>query len=81
MKKLLLTGCVFIVTILVMSSLARAERPVKILLLDPLSGPMTDVGERFLAGIRFAAEEANAQGGLLGRQVEVVAEDSRGNLT
>ena len=70
-------GWVLIFMILAMSSLVWAERPIRILMIDPLSGPMTDSGEKFLAGIRFAAEEANAHGGLLGRQVEVISEDSQ----
>ena len=54
-----------------------AERPIRILYLDALSGPAKDNGDRYLLGLQFAIEEVNAQGGLLGRKVEVIAEDSQ----
>jgi branched-chain amino acid transport system substrate-binding protein len=54
-----------------------AERPIRILVLDALSGPAKDNGDRLLLGTQLAAEEINAQGGLLGRKIEVIAEDSQ----
>lgn len=78
MKRVMLRSLIVICMIVGVSSLAwAADRPIRILMLDPLSGPMADSGERFLAGIRLAVEEANAQGGLLGRKVEVLSEDSQ----
>jgi branched-chain amino acid transport system substrate-binding protein len=78
MKNLAFRSLSIIFVVLLMSSSAwSAERPIRILELDPLSGPMADSGEKFLAAIRFAAEEVNAQGGLMGRKVEVIAEDSQ----
>jgi branched-chain amino acid transport system substrate-binding protein len=78
MKNVILRSLLLVCMIVLVSSFAwGADRPIRILMLDPMSGPMADSGERFLAGIRFAAEEANAQGGVLGRKVEVVYEDSQ----
>ncbi|MEW6666129.1 MAG: ABC transporter substrate-binding protein [Thermodesulfobacteriota bacterium] len=78
MKNLAVKGLSIIFMILVLSSSAwAADRPIRILMIDPMSGPMADSGEKFLAGIRMAAEEANAQGGLLGRKVEAISEDSQ----
>jgi branched-chain amino acid transport system substrate-binding protein len=54
-----------------------AERPVRILFLDALSGPAKDNGDRQVLGCQFLAEEVNAKGGLLGRKVEFVFEDSQ----
>ena len=68
----------FLVALLFLTTSAiAAERPIRILVTDPLSGPAKDLGERSLQGIQFAVEEFNAQGGLNGRKVEVVAEDSQ----
>ena len=77
MKNVRVRCLVFIFMIFAVSSPAWAERPIRILLVDPLSGPMTDSGERFLLGIQYAIEEVNAQGGLLGRKVEAISEDSQ----
>src|SRR3989344_5911329 len=41
-----------------------------------LTGPCAEWGENSLDGMRLAAEEINVQGGILGRQVEIVTEDS-----
>jgi len=70
-------GTVAIVLALAFCSISFAERPIRILLLDPLSGPNQLYGDRLLLGLKFAVEEINAQGGLLGRQVEAIAEDSQ----
>jgi branched-chain amino acid transport system substrate-binding protein len=50
--------------------------PIKLGILEPLSGPVAYIGEGTTAGYRFAAERLNAAGGVLGRKVEVVAADS-----
>lgn len=80
MRNLLKEGwfafCLSCLVLLATSSMCAA-RPIRILMTDPLSGPAKELGEKFLYGIRLAVEEVNAQGGLLGRKVEVVAEDSQ----
>jgi branched-chain amino acid transport system substrate-binding protein len=50
--------------------------PIKIGITDPLSGPVTYVGEANVAAARFAADKLNKAGGVLGRKVEIVAADS-----
>jgi len=50
--------------------------PIKIGVTEPLSGPVTYVGEGFVAGVKFAANKLNQSGGVLGRQVEIVPADS-----
>jgi branched-chain amino acid transport system substrate-binding protein len=52
------------------------NNPIKLGILEPLSGPVAYIGEGTTAGYRFAAERLNAAGGVLGRKVEVVAVDS-----
>jgi branched-chain amino acid transport system substrate-binding protein len=59
------------------SSLFAQQRPIKILLLHPLSGPAKANGEQWVLGARFAVDEANAQGGVIGRKIEIISEDSQ----
>lgn len=49
---------------------------IKIGVIEPLSGPVTYVGELFVAAARFGAYKLNQAGGVLGRQVEIVPADS-----
>jgi branched-chain amino acid transport system substrate-binding protein len=50
--------------------------PIKIGLLEPLSGPVAYIGESNVAGFRYGADRVNAGGGVLGRKIEVVPADS-----
>ena len=50
--------------------------PIKLGIVEPLSGPVAYIGESTTAGYRFAAERLNAAGGVLGRKVEIVTGDS-----
>jgi branched-chain amino acid transport system substrate-binding protein len=44
--------------------------------LTPLTGFLGALGEYAVLGVRMAEEEINAGGGVLGRQIEVISEDS-----
>jgi branched-chain amino acid transport system substrate-binding protein len=50
--------------------------PIKLGAVEPQSGPVKYIGDANLAAFRFAAERANAAGGVLGRQLEIVIADS-----
>jgi branched-chain amino acid transport system substrate-binding protein len=50
--------------------------PIKIGHLTPLTGFLGALGEYAVMGIRMAAEEINAAGGVNGRKLDVVSEDS-----
>lgn len=41
----------------------------------PMTGPVAFDGETLLRGARIAADEINANGGILGKQIEIVVED------
>lgn len=57
--------------------LVRAQGgPIRIGHLTPLTGFLGALGEYAQQGIRMAVEEINAAGGLLGRQVDLISEDS-----
>ena len=53
-----------------------ADGKIVIGMIEPLSGPLKDQGERFVLGAKYNVDEINAKGGLLGKQVELVVEDS-----
>lgn len=57
---------------------AMAADTVKIGLLDPLSGTFESLGRTWLTGAQFAVDEQNAKGGLLGKKIEILAEDDEG---
>jgi len=55
---------------------ARGEQSVKIGFNDPLTGTYAALGNNELVGARLAVEQINAKGGILGREVELLVEDS-----
>jgi len=55
---------------------ARGEEPVKIGLDNPLTGTYAAVGGNELHGCELAVEQINAKGGILGRPVQLLVEDS-----
>jgi branched-chain amino acid transport system substrate-binding protein len=58
---------------------ALAQDTVKIGYIDPLSGGGASVGEVGLKTFQYLAEEVNAQGGILGKKVEIVPLDNKTN--
>jgi branched-chain amino acid transport system substrate-binding protein len=60
---------------------AQTAYPVKVGVMLPLTGPAALAGTSILEGIRFAADEANAKGGVNGRQVKLFIEDDEGSST
>ena len=58
-------------------TVARAQgKPIKIGHLTPLTGFLGALGEYAVMGIKMATEEVNASGGVMGRQLDVMSEDS-----
>ena len=55
---------------------ARGEEPVRIGLDDPLTGTYAELGKNEQIGCELAVEQINAKGGILGRQVQLLVEDS-----
>lgn len=81
MKKSLLAG-VFTFTILAFLALAfvppalMAKDEIVFGVIEPLSGPFKDVGDRYINAVSFAIEQINAEGGLLGKKVVGIYEDN-----
>ena len=55
---------------------ARAADALKIGLDNPLTGPLAGNGKNELIGCQLAVDEINVKGGILGREVELIVEDS-----
>ncbi|MDG0026207.1 ABC transporter substrate-binding protein [Trinickia sp. Y13] len=55
---------------------ARGETPIRIGLNDPFTGTYAQLGRNEQIGCELAIEQINAKGGILGRHVELISEDS-----
>ena len=58
---------------------ASAKDTLKIGFIDPLSGGYANVGDIGIKHLRYAVDEVNANGGMGGKQVEIVAFDNKIN--
>jgi branched-chain amino acid transport system substrate-binding protein len=54
---------------------AASSEPIKIASLNWAAGPIKDLGDEEQFGVELAVEEANAAGGVLGRQIELTRYD------
>src|SRR3954447_22442585 len=52
--------------------------PLRIGVPLPLTGPIGGGGTQILGGIQYAADEVNAAGGLFGRKIQLLVEDTKG---
>ncbi|MBN9510983.1 MAG: ABC transporter substrate-binding protein [Alphaproteobacteria bacterium] len=59
---------------------ARGEVPLRIGMIDPLSGSYAAVARSEVEGAKLGVAEVNAKGGILGRQVELLVEDSANDV-
>src|SRR5215470_4502327 len=59
---------------------ARGETPVKIGFVDPLTGVYAAIAQSEIEGAQFAVEQVNKAGGILGRQLELLVEDSANDV-
>ncbi len=58
----------------------RAADAIKIGMVDPLTGVYAAVANNEVIGARFAVEQINAKGGVLGRPLELLVEDSANDV-
>ncbi|MDF3836643.1 branched-chain amino acid ABC transporter substrate-binding protein [Cupriavidus basilensis] len=63
--------------VLAQAQAAATDAPIKVAFIDQLSGPLADVGQIFQANLKFALDDANAQGGVLGRHYELLSYDNK----
>ncbi len=78
MKKISSMGPIILAIILLasFSTSGQAAETIKLGAVEPLSGTFKNIGDRYLEGVRYAAKVLNRQGGVLGRQIEVIPIDS-----
>ncbi|HXD40430.1 MAG TPA: ABC transporter substrate-binding protein [Ramlibacter sp.] len=68
-----------IAALLPLCSLAAALPPLRIGVIGPFTGSSSDFGVQMRNGITMAADEVNAVGGYMGRQLELVIMDDKGD--
>ena len=59
---------------------ARGEEPIKIGMIDPITGVYSAPANSEVEGAKFAVDELNKKGGILGRQVQLLVEDSANDV-
>jgi branched-chain amino acid transport system substrate-binding protein len=59
---------------------ARGETPLRIGMVDPLTGVYAAVAQNEVTGAKLAIEQINAKGGILGRPAELLVEDSANDV-
>src|SRR6202021_778530 len=59
---------------------ARGEAPIRVGMVDPLTGAYAAPAGNEVIGAKLAVEQINAKGGILGRQVELLGEDSANDV-
>jgi branched-chain amino acid transport system substrate-binding protein len=59
---------------------ARGEEPIKIGMVDPLTGSLSALAQTEVEGAKYAVEEINKKNGILGRQVQLLVEDSANDV-
>ncbi|WP_022723131.1 ABC transporter substrate-binding protein [Rhodopseudomonas sp. B29] len=79
MRHLRTASLIALATALLMGS-ASAET-IKIGVNEPLTGAFAASGTYVVNGAKIAADEINAKGGVLGKQIELVIEDNKSNPT
>jgi branched-chain amino acid transport system substrate-binding protein len=70
----------FLLTTVIAATLS-AQQTIKIGVIQPLTGAFAASGTYVANGARIAADEINANGGVLGRRIELVIEDNKSNPT
>ena len=59
---------------------AREDPPVKIGIVEPLTGVFAQLAEAEVAGARLAIDEINRSGGILGREAQLMVADSANDI-
>src|ERR1700704_1915836 len=59
---------------------ARGETAVRIGMVDPLTGVYAAIAQNEVIGAKYAVEQVNAKGGILGRPIELLVEDSANDV-
>jgi len=82
-RRTLLKGAAAVGTLQIASPFlirARGDTPIKVGMVDPLTGVYAAVAQNEVVGAKLAVEQINAKGGVLGRQLELLVEDSANDV-
>ncbi len=77
MRRFLAAACLAVVS--AATAAQPVQPPLRIGVIGPFSGSSSDFGIPMLQGIQLAVEEINAVGGYLGRPIELVVKDDKGD--
>ena len=72
-----LLGVIAAGAVVVASGLAQQSEPIRIGVIQPLSGPVAASGNYVRMGTEIARDWINARGGVLGRPIQLVIEDNK----
>jgi branched-chain amino acid transport system substrate-binding protein len=70
-----LAGLILLTTL--RTATAQSDNTIVVGVPMPLSGVLAQGGQTILAGIRYAADQANKKGGVLGLQIKLLVEDTK----
>lgn len=73
--------CTLVASLLLATSSIASAEAIKIGVNQPLTGPFAASGNYIVEGAELAVKEINANGGVLGEQIELVIEDNKSNPT
>ncbi len=59
---------------------ARGEVPIKVGMINPLTGTLSALARTEVEGTQYGFDEINKKGGILGRQVQLLVEDSNNDV-
>lgn len=71
--------CTVLLATTILSAPASAADPIKIGVVTPLSGTYSPIGQQVRWGLELATKEVNADGGIMGRQIQLLFEDEEAN--
>src|SRR5262249_54099327 len=66
-----------VAALLALPAAAEAQKPIKVGMPIPLSGPAALFGDPASKGAQMYVDELNAKGGVLGRKIELIIRDSK----
>src|SRR5258708_39695985 len=59
---------------------ARGEEPVKVGMVNPLTGVLSALAQSEVDGAKYGEADVNKKGGIIGRQVQLLVEDSANDV-
>lgn len=79
MKRLVAVALVLVMVFALAGCGKKQAEPIKIGVQGPISGQWAIEGQGFEKAVKMLAEEINKNGGLLGRQIEIIPGDDKGD--